>query len=100
MFAAVPAVPVVAGILASTGALVTVRLKAWVAVPAVLVAVKVSGYRPAAAGLGVPARAAVPSPLPVNATPEGSRPSTVIAGAGEPLALTVKLNAFPGAAVP
>jgi hypothetical protein len=99
MFSAVLTVPVVAGILASAGALVTVRVKAWVAVPAVLLAVKVSGYRPAAPGLGVPARVAVPSRLPVNVTPEGSRPFLVIAGAGDPLALTVKLNAFPDAAV-
>src|ERR1700722_6045588 len=99
MFSAVFTVPVVAGILASAGALVTVRVKAWVAVPAVLLAVNVSGYWPAAPWLGVPARAAVPSRPPVNVTPGGSCPFMVIVAAGDPLALTVKLNAFPNAAV-
>jgi hypothetical protein len=35
----------------------------------------------------------------VNVTPEGSRPVLVILGVGDPLARTVKLNAFPNAAV-
>ena len=43
------------------GARVTVRVNAWVAVPYLFLAVRVSGYTPAAAFLGVPEIVAVPS---------------------------------------
>ena len=60
------------------GALVTVSVNAWVAVPFLFLAVRVSRYGPAAALLGVPEIVAVPSPLAVNLTPEGSRPVLVM----------------------
>jgi hypothetical protein len=41
----------------------------------------------------------VPSWCEVNLTPGGSFPALVIRGSGEPLAVTVKLNAAPNAAV-
>ncbi len=69
-----------------------VRVKAWVAVPFTLLAVRVSGYTPAAAFAGVPEIVAVPSPLLVNLTPEGSWPVLVMVGAGEPDVVTVKVN--------
>ena len=81
------------------GALVMVRVKAWVAVPFTLLAVRVSGYTPAAAFAGVPEIVAVPSPLLVNLTPEGSWPVLVMVGAGEPDVVTVKVNRVPAGSV-
>ena len=64
------------------GALVTVRVNAWVAVPCVFLAFRVIWYTPVAAFAGVPEIVAVPSPLSVNRTPGGSCPVLVILGAG------------------
>ena len=51
----------------------TVSVKLWVALGATpLVAVMVKGKVPALPSAGVPARVAVPSPLSVNVTPDGS----------------------------
>jgi hypothetical protein len=81
------------------GPRVTVRVKAWVAVPVLFLAVRVSGYIPAAAFAGVPQIVAVPSPLSANLTPDGSPPALVILGTGSPVVVTVNLNATPKAAV-
>jgi hypothetical protein len=65
--------------------LFTVKVTAWLAVPAVLVAVKVMAKVPACAGL--------PLSTPVaelKATPVGKAPLSVIVGVGEPVAVTVK----------
>ncbi len=78
---------------------VTVRVNAWAAVPFLFLAVRVSGYTPAAAFLEVPEIVAVPSPLSANFTPDGSRPVRVILGAGSPVAVTVKVKGTPNAAV-
>jgi len=77
------------------GARVTVRVNAWVAVPFSFLAVRVSGYTPAAAFLGIPEIVAVPSLSSVNFTPEGSAPVLVIVGVGSPVVVTVKVNAAP-----
>ena len=69
------------------------------AVPCLLLAVRVSGYAPAAAFAGVPEVVAVPSLLSANRTPDGSRPVLLILGAGSPVAVTVKVKAAPNAAV-
>ena len=79
---AAPTLALMVRIFLRAGALVTVRVNAWVAVPFLFLAVRVSGYTPAAAFLGVPEIVAVPSPLSVNLTPDGSRPVLVILGAG------------------
>ncbi len=92
---AAPTLALIAGIFLMAGARVTVRVNAWVAVPFLFLAVRVSGYTPAAAFLGVPEIVAVPSPLSVNLTPEGSRPVLVILGAGAPVVVTVKENRAP-----
>jgi hypothetical protein len=94
-WSAVPALALTVGIFLMAGARVTVRVNAWVAVPYLFLAVRVSGYTPAAALLGVPEIVAVPSPLSVNLTPEGSRPVLVIVGAGEPVVVTVKEKRAP-----
>src|SRR5712664_3119125 len=60
---AAPALTLIAGIFLMAGALVTVRVNAWVAVPCLFLAVRVSRYTPAAALAGVPEIVAVPSPL-------------------------------------
>lgn len=49
-----PAFAVLVEIGLMTGALVIVRVKLWVAVPALLLALKVRAYTPAADPLGVP----------------------------------------------
>ena len=92
---AAPTLTLMARIFLMAGALVTVRVNAWVAVPFLFLAVRVSRYTPAAAFAGVPEIVAVPSPLSANLTPEGSRPVLVILGAGSPAAVTVKVNAAP-----
>src|ERR1017187_1948688 len=90
-----PTLTLMARIFLMAGALVTVRVNAWVAVPYLFLAVRVSGYTPAAAFLGVPEIVAVPSPLSVNLTPAGSQSLLVIFGAGEPVVVTVKENRAP-----
>jgi hypothetical protein len=70
------------------------RVKAWETDPAVLVAVMVKVYgEPAVVAGG----AAVMSPAAfINATPEGSEPAVMLkVGAGEPVAVTWKVAAFP-----
>ena len=47
----------------------------------------------------MPARVAVPLPLSVNVTPEGSVPAWLRVGVGIPVVVTVKLNAWPAVAV-
>src|ERR1039458_305963 len=94
-----PTLALAAGLFWMRGALVIVRVNAWVAVPVGFLAVSVSGYTPAAMPEGVPEMVAVPLLSRVNFTPDGSRPVFVIFGAGEPVAVTVKLNATPKDAV-
>ena len=94
-----PTLVLMVGILLMAGALVTVRVNAWVAVPFLFLAVRVSRYTPPAEPAGVPEIVAVPSPWSANLTPEGSRPVLVILGIGSPVVVTVKVNATPKAAV-
>ena len=63
---AAPTLALIVRIFGRAGALVTVRVNAWVAVPFLFLAVRVSRYTPAAAFAGVPEIVAVPSPLSVN----------------------------------
>src|ERR1035441_4459957 len=81
---AAPTSTLIVRIYLMAGALVTVRVNAWVAVPCLFLAVRISRYTPAAAFAGVPEIVAMPSPLSANLTPEGSRPVLVILGAGSP----------------
>jgi hypothetical protein len=48
---------------------------------------------------GVPARVAVPLAPAVKVVPDGRVPAWVRVGAGVPVAVTVKLNAFPPVAM-
>ena len=75
----------------------TVKVKVWVAVPELLVAVMVKVVTPTA--LGVPEIVALPLPLLVKVTPAGSDPVLPSVGTGYPVAVTVKLNAVPWVAV-
>lgn len=94
-----PTPVLIAGMCLKAGTLVTVSVKAWVAVPVLFLAVRVSGYTPEAAFAGVPEIVAVPSLCSENLTPDGSRQVLVIRGAGEPVAVTVNVNGVPNAAV-
>lgn len=96
---AVPAVSVTDAALVKAGALATVSVKAWLTVPVEFLAVSVIKYCPLADAAGVPDRVAVPLVLAVNVMPEGSVPACVRVGVGEPVVVTVKLNAFPEVAV-
>ena len=69
---AAPALILIVRTFLMAGVLVTVRVSAWMAVPVSFLAASVSEYTPAAALLGVPEIVAVPSPLLVNLTPDGS----------------------------
>ena len=69
----------------ATGAGVTVSVKLWLAVPAVLVAITVKLYVP-----GVNPGSVVIRPLELIVTPVGSEPSSVNVGAGKPVAVTWK----------
>lgn len=71
------------------------RTNAWLAVPALFVAVKVSGYVPPVPLAGVPDSVAVPADGASKVMPVGSDPAIVMVGAGEPDDVTVKLNACP-----
>jgi hypothetical protein len=74
-------------------AVVTVRVKDWVALlPIPLAAVMVIGYVPLVPAAAVPARVAVPLPLSVKVTPDGSVPDSVMAGVGLPVVVTWKLK--------
>jgi hypothetical protein len=78
----VPIVALVAGILAMAGAFQTVRVKDWVAFPALFLAVSVTVYGPRAVRAGAPEMVAVPSPFSAKWTPGGSVPVLWIRGAG------------------
>ena len=62
-----------------------------------MAAVMLSGNDPAAAG--VPDNVAVPFPLSVNCTPDGSAPVSPRAGAGKPVVVTVNVPAAPNVRV-
>jgi len=66
----------------------TVRAKAWLALPTVLLAVSEIVYTPETLGSGVPARVAVPFPKSVRLTPVGSD-EAVIVGSGEPYRVVI-----------
>lgn len=77
-------------------------MKIWIAVPDEFVAVMNSVLPPPNpknppldAELGVPAMVAVPLPLLVNVTPEGSDPKSDRVGVGEPVVVTEKEKAVP-----
>ena len=63
------------------------------------VAVIVNGYVPPVPAAGVPASAAVPSPLSVNVTPVGSAPVSDNVELGYPVVVTVKVPGWPTAKV-
>ena len=93
---AVPAVSVTVAALLNAGVLLTVSTNAWLAVPVEFLAVKVIGYGPLAAAVGVPGQGGRPVALPaVNVMPGGSVPAWVSVGVGVPAVVTVKLNAVP-----
>jgi hypothetical protein len=73
----------------------TVRVKPWLAGLPAPVAVMVIGYELFEPAAGVPARVAVPFPLSVSVTPVGKAPVWVMAGAGDPVVVTVKVLATP-----
>src|SRR5271169_3935767 len=60
-----------------------------------LLAVMVIGYVPPVPAAGVPAREAVPFPLSLKLTPEGSVPLSASPGAGLPVVVTWKLPPLP-----
>src|SRR5450755_1307485 len=94
----VPATPVVKAAmlgLVMLGASLLVKVKLWDTLPVPLVAVIWIGKLPPLLDWAVPAIVAVPLPLSVNEIPVGSAPVSVSAGAGSPVAVTVKLNAAP-----
>ena len=93
---ALPTVQVVWSALVIPGAWLTVRVKVWVAAGLTpFVAVIVNGYVPPVPAAGVPASVAVPSPLSVNVTPDGSAPVSDNAELGTPVDVTVKVPAWP-----
>jgi len=59
------------------------------------VAVIVNGYGPPEPAAGVPVSVAVPFPLSVNVTPDGSAPFSDKTQGGTPLVVTVKVPAWP-----
>ena len=78
----------------------TVRVKVWVASePTPFVAVIVTGYGPPELAAGVPESVAVPSPLSVNMTPDGSAPVSDNPHVGVPVDVTVKVPAWPAVKV-
>jgi hypothetical protein len=78
--------------LVNVGASWTVRVKLWVAVPAALVAVNVIGKVPPVPAVGVPLSTPV---MGLKVTPLGSAPVSFSVGAGNPVAVTVKLADCP-----
>jgi hypothetical protein len=92
---AVPDVSVTLAALENVGTFPTVKVKDWLAVPVEFLAVKVRRYTPLAVAPGVPASVAVPLPLLVKVKPEGNVPVWDSVGVGEPVVVTVKLNAWP-----
>jgi hypothetical protein len=79
---AVPAVSVVSAALVNSGAWSTVIIRSWTALPAVSVAVNVTGQVPSEPAAGVPDTIAVPSPLSANDSPEGNVPDWEISETG------------------
>ena len=73
----------------------TVRVKAWVDDPLVLLALIDKGYAPTLAEVRVPVTVVVPLPLSLNVTPEGRVPDLVSAGTGLPEVVTVKVVGWP-----
>ncbi len=96
---AVPWVAVAVAALIIDGAWSTVNVNFWVTVENELAAEMVSEYTPPWPTPAVPARLAVPLPLSTQLSPCGRAPASVNAGAGAPVAFTVKLNADPTVAV-
>ena len=91
-----PTVKVVPAELVIWHAWLTVRVKVWVAAGSTpFVAVIVNGYVPPEPAAGVPASVAVPSPLSVNVTPDGSGPVSDNVELGTPVVVTVKVPAWP-----
>ena len=64
------------------GTWLTVRVKAWVAVPVPLMALMVIGKLPPLVPVGVPEMVAVPLPLLTKVTPAGRAPDSPNEGAG------------------
>ncbi len=93
---AVPTVKVAAPPLVMAGACRTVIVSVCWTEPYALVAVSGTAYVPAV--VGVPDRVPVPLPLSVKVTP-GGRLDQPRLGAGDPLVVTVKLNAVPAVPV-
>ena len=82
------------------GAWLTVRAKGWVAAGLTpFVALIVNGYVPPVFAAGVPASVAVPSPLSVNVTPDGSVSGAGKVHVGYPVVVTVKVPGWPTAKV-
>jgi len=72
-----------------------VRVKCWVSGLAPFLAVIVNLYVPAVFAAGVPESAAVPFPLSVNVTLDGSLPVSDKLGMGTPVDVTVKAQRLP-----
>ena len=88
--------PVALRPLGAAGGPTTMRVKAWVASGLTpFVAVILTAYVPPVPGAGVPASAAVPSPLSLNVTPRGSAPFSDKPGVGAPVDVTAKVPAWP-----
>ena len=80
----------------AVGAALTVSVKLWLASGLTpLDALIVIGKLPVDPDAGVPARVAVPSPLSVNVTPDGSDPDSVTFATGLPVVVTVNVPAVP-----
>jgi hypothetical protein len=77
------------------GAWSTTRRKLCVADPAALVAFTVRRRLPPVPAAGVPAKVAVPFELAVKLSPVGSAPDSVRLAVGLPVAVTVKVRAWP-----
>ena len=72
----------------------TVRVKDWVALPPIPFPAMIwSRYTPPV--VGVPEIAAVPFPLSVNVTPDGSLPDSNNPQLGNPVVATVNVRAWP-----
>src|SRR5262249_36195092 len=77
---------VLALVMAGAVAAFTVMVSARVAVlPEELVADRLTGYVPAVPLAGVPEIVPVPSPLSLNASPDGSAPDSVMVAGGKPV---------------
>jgi hypothetical protein len=77
------------------GAWITVRTNVCVVVPAVFVALTLTGYEPSVLDPGVPANVAVPLALSVKEIPLGSDPDSVRVAVGVPNDAIVALELTP-----